>query len=391
MSSHAAPRLGVLIALSAVSVLPINLFLPALPAMARDLNAAFAVLNLAVAGYAVASAVVHLAAGALADRFGRRPVALGALAVFTLASVGCALSRDVGVFLFWRMLQASVIACYVVSLAAIRDTADEHTTASRIGQVSSAWAVVPMVAPTVGGVLDALWGWRACFWMLALCGAAGLWMALAKLRETRAAAPRTLAAQVAGYGALLRSVPFWAYSACMAFAVGTLYIFLGGAPLVAQQRGPVSGVVLGVGMGIVPTGFMLGTQMVARFSQRFAPLRLMVAGRIVTLLGLGLGLALWATGVTHLAAFFGPCLCIGLGNGLTMPVANSRVLSIRPDLAGSAIGLAAALTVAGAGAVAFVAGWFVQLHNAHGAVMGWMWASALVSLGAAWVAGKGSR
>ena len=289
MSFQAAPRLGVLIALSAVSVLPINMFLPALPAMARDLNAAFAVLNLAVAGYAVASAVVHLAAGALADRFGRRPVALGALAVFTLASVGCALSRDVGLFLFWRMLQASVIACYVVSLAAIRDTADERTTTSRIGQVSSAWAVVPMVAPTVGGVLDALWGWRACFWVLAACGAAGLWLAQAQLRETRGAAPRSWAAQVAGFGALLRSLPFWAYSVCMAFALGTLYIFLGGAPLVAQQRGPVSGVVLGVGMGIVPTGFMLGTQMVARFSQRFAPLRLMVAGRIVTLLAWGWG------------------------------------------------------------------------------------------------------
>lgn len=391
MSTQDSPRLWVLVVLSGISVLPINFFLPSLPQMARELGAEFAVLNLAVGGYAMASAVVHLAAGLLADRFGRKPVAIAAFSVFTLASIGCALARSVEVFLLFRLLQGSVIAAYVVALATIRDTADEHTTTARIGQVSSAFAVVPMLGPTLGGVLDALWGWRASFVVLALCGAFGLWLALTQVPETRRQAPPSFAAQLRGYGALLVSLPFWAYAVCMAFAIGTLYVFLGGAPLVAHQQGAVSGVLLGVCMGIVPAGFMAGTQVVARRGARGAPLRLIVAGRLITLAGLGVGLALWAAGVTHLAAFFGPCLCIGIGNGLTMPVANSRVLSIRPDLAGSAIGLAAAITVAGAGAVALVAGWFVTAQNAHGAVLGAMVVAALVSLAAALVAARCHR
>jgi len=71
-----SPRLFILIALSALAVLPINMFVPSLPSIARQFDADFALVNVAVAGYAVATAVAHLIAGTLSDRFGRRPIAL---------------------------------------------------------------------------------------------------------------------------------------------------------------------------------------------------------------------------------------------------------------------------------------------------------------------------
>jgi MFS family permease len=133
-SVHQAPRLTVLIALSALAVLPINMFVPSLPSIAREFDAEFALVNVAVAGYAIATAATHLIAGALSDRFGRKPVALVALSVFTLASIGCSLAGDIRTFLLCRLFQAAVITGYAVSLAAIRDTADERTTARLRGR-----------------------------------------------------------------------------------------------------------------------------------------------------------------------------------------------------------------------------------------------------------------
>lgn len=385
MTKPESPRLWVLIVLSALSVLPINMFLPSLPGIAKDLAADFVLVNLAVAGYAVATAVVHLLAGALSDRFGRKPVALTALSVFTLASVGCSLATDIGTFLVCRLLQGAVIALYSVCLATIRETSDELAATSRIGYVSSAWAVAPMVGPTFGGLLDTFFGWRANFIAFAILGAAGLCLAAFHLRETNLSRSGSIALQIRGYRDLGRSPRFWAYALCMALSIGTLYAFLGGAPLVAAQLLESSSVMLGFYMGMVPAGFILGSFVVGRFGSRYTPTGFILAGRLLVCSGLLVGLALCVLGATHPLAFFGPCVCVGLGNGLTMPVANSRILSVRPDLAGTTAGLANSLTVAGAGIVAFLSGLVVSASNAQFAVLSVMLVSSVLSLAVAMI------
>jgi MFS transporter, DHA1 family, multidrug resistance protein len=381
--NQAVVPLPALIALSALAILPLNMFVPSLPNIARELGAEFSVVNLAVAGYAVASAVAHLVAGALSDRFGRKPVALVALTIFTLASVGCSLASDIRVFLLCRMLQASVIACYAVSLAAIRDTSAAGAAAGRIGYVSSAWAVAPMVGPTLGGVLDAAFGWRANFVTFAVLGLGGLYLVAFHLRETNLQKSSSIVLQVKGYGELIGSARFRAYALCMAFSIGALYVFLGGAPLVATALGETSPVVLGIYMGLVPTGFMIGSYVVGHTGTRFAPNHFILAGRTLTCTGLSIGCGLAVFGAGHPVAFFLPCIAVGLGNGLSMPACNAQVLSISPGLAGTASGLASAFTVMGAGLVAYGAGLVVNAANARLAVPGAMLASSLVSLAAA--------
>ena len=383
MPSQASPRLSVLVPLSALAVLPINMFVPSLPNIARDLHADFALVNVAIAGYAVATAVTHLIAGALSDGFGRKPVALLALAIFTMASIGCSLANDIVTFLGCRLLQSSVIAGYLVSLAAIRDTSHDGQAASRIGYVSSAWAVAPMIGPTFGGLLDAHFGWRANFIAFAALGLAGLYLVAFHLKETNHHRTQSVALQLKGYAELSRSMQFWACSLCMAFAIGTLYVFLGGAPLVAAQLGETSSTALGLHMGMVPAGFIVGSCVVGRIGARHAATRLILAGRALTSIGLLAGLALAASGVAHPLAFFGPCVFVGLGNGLTMPVANAQVLSLRPQLAGTASGLAAAVTVTGAGIIAFLSGLVVDASNARVAVLGVMLTTSTLSLAVA--------
>jgi len=379
-----APRLPILIALSALAVLPINMFVPSLPSIARDFDADFAVVNVAVAGYAVATAVTHLIAGALSDRFGRRPIALVALAIFTIASIGCSLAGSIHTFLLCRLFQATVIAGYAVSLAAIRDTcSNEGTASSRIGYVSSAWAVAPMIGPVFGGILDAHFGWRASFIAFALFGAGGLCLVALHLPETNHHRSKSIAMQFKGYGDLIGSARFRAYVLCMAVSIGTLYVFIGAAPMVAARLGETSTIVLGAYMGMVPAGFMIGSYVVGHAGTRHSATEFILSGRILTCSGLLVGLTLLASGVTHPLAFFGPCVTVGLGNGLTMPTANARVLSIHPRLAGTASGLAAALTVTGAGVIAFLSGLVVNASNASIAVPATMLTASLLSLTAA--------
>lgn len=383
MKSREAPRLAILIFLSALAVLPVNMFVPSLPSIAKDLDVDFALVNLAIAGYAIATALTHLVAGALSDRFGRKPVALSALAIFTAASLCCSLADDIGVFLVFRALQSTVIAGYAVSLAAIRDTYDDGMVASRIGYVSSAWAVAPMIGPAIGGALGAHFGWRSNFIAFAILGLVGFCLVSFCLRETNHRRSQSLGLQLGGYREIGRSARFWAYVCCMAFAIGTLYAFLGGAPLVASQIGGTSSMMLGFYMGLVPAGFILGSYVVARGGERRTATEFILAGRIITCLGLLIGLMLAVSGVSHPLSFFVPCIAVGLGNGLTMPAVNARVLSIRQGLAGTASGLAAAVTVIGAGIIAFVAGLIVDTANARVAVLGVMLVSSALSFFAA--------
>lgn len=383
MVSPNTPRLWILVLLSALSALPVNMFVPSLPTIADDLEADFALVNVAIAGYAVVAAATHLVAGALSDRFGRRPIALIALAIFTIASVGCSLANDTTAFLLCRLLQGTVSGGYAVSLAAIRDTSNDRLATSRIGYLSSAWAVAPMIAPGVGGALETFFGWRSIFVVFAALGAVGFCLATIHLKETNVCLSGSITLQLRGYRDLSRSKPFWGYVLCMSLALGALYAFLGGAPWVSAQLGETSSLALGFYMGVVPAGFILGSYVVGRHSSRYTPQRLVLAGRILTCAGLLVGFVLCVLGVTHPLAFFGPCVCVGLGNGLTMPAANARILSIRPDLAGTASGMAAALTVTGAAIVAFLSGLIVDASNAHLAVLSVMLISSLLSLAAA--------
>ena len=103
-------------------MLPLSLFLPSLPAIARDLRADYALVALSLGGYAVVAASLEFVMGPLSDRFGRRPVVLASVGVFALGSLGCAMATDIRAFLTCRLMQAAITSVYPVSMATIRDT-----------------------------------------------------------------------------------------------------------------------------------------------------------------------------------------------------------------------------------------------------------------------------
>jgi len=149
-----APARTTLMLLCAFSVLPLSLFLPSLPAIARDLRADYALVGLAIGGYAALAASLELLMGPLSDRFGRRPIVLTSVGVFTLGAIGCALATDIRTFLACRLMQAAITSVYPVSMATIRDAAGGSRAASRIGYAAMAAAFAPMIGPTLGGALE---------------------------------------------------------------------------------------------------------------------------------------------------------------------------------------------------------------------------------------------
>lgn len=353
----APPRLITLILLSALAVLPVNMILPSLPNIATTFQADFALVNLSVAGFAVITAVIEAIGGAISDRFGRRPVVLTSLSIFVAASIGCALAPNIGTFLLFRAMQACIGPCYSVALVIIKETSDEREAASKFGYLAMGWALAPMVGPLFGGSLDELFGWRSSFVVFAILGAAAFALSMREIRRTPL--PRSHRNYVASYRLLLSSARFWAYTLCMAASMGVLYVFLGGAPLVVGDALGGSSAKLGLYMGLVPTGFILGSYLAGRYAAKTSLGATLVFARLLTCAGLLVGLVLSSFGITHVLAFFGPCLFIGVGNGLTMPAANSGALSVRQDLVGTAAGLAAAMRIGGGALVASIAGLFL--------------------------------
>ena len=339
------PHLATLVCLTSVSVLSLNMFLPSLANMAADFQADYALVNLSIAGYLAVTALLQLVIGPLSDHYGRRPVMLAALCVFTVASLGCALAGDIWVFLAFRLLQGAVISGWAVSQAAIRDSYPPGEAASLLGYVVMAMAVAPMLGPVAGGFLDAWLGWRSNFYLLAAGGAAMLLVCWLDLGETNRSPAETLMKQIRAYPLLFRSARFWGYALCMAFSIGAFYAFLSGVPLVADQVLRLSPAELGIYMGSISGGFFLGSFLSGRYARRCGLTAMILSGRLLACAGLIAGLVLFAFGLVTPLTVFGATIFVGLGNGLTVPSVSAGAMSIHPTLAGSASGLVGSLTV----------------------------------------------
>jgi len=182
------PHIATLILMAGLSALTMNIFLPSLPGMAAWFDVPYALMQLSVALYLALSAVLQVIIGPVSDRFGRRKVLLAALGLFLIATAGTLLAPTATIFLVFRMAQAVVAAGMVLSRA-----------------------VVPMIGPVIGGVLDEAFGWQANFGLLAVLGVVVLALVWADLGETATLRKVTLGDQLRSYPGLLTSQRFWGY------------------------------------------------------------------------------------------------------------------------------------------------------------------------------------
>lgn len=350
------PHIVTLVLIAGIQAMNLSAFLPSLPSMARYFDADYAVIQLAVSLYLGVTAVFQLVIGALSDRFGRRPVMLVSLAIFVVATVAMIFSTNVVMFLALRLISGVVVTGMVLSRAAVRDTFPEEQSASMLGYVTMGIALVPMLAPMIGGLLDQAFGWRAVFVMLAGSGALIWLVAWADMGETAKTEGASFRAQFADWPELFRSPRFWGYSLAAAFASGAFFAFLGGAPYVATEVYGLSSFWAGVGFGMPPVGYLLGNFISARFATRLGIDRLILTGAVVATVGIAISSLISFAGLGSAVLFFTFMTTLGFGNGLVMPNATAGLLSVRPHLAGTASGLGGAMMIGGGAGLSALAG-----------------------------------
>ncbi len=356
LSRTTPPHLFTLITLTGMSAMAMNVFLPSLPSMAEHFGTSSAVIGLSVGLYLAVSAVIQVLVGPVADNLGRRPVVLAGLAIFCVATLGCIWAPNATVFLVFRMIQASAAVGMVLGRAVVRDMVPAERAGSMIAFVTMGMAVVPMISPAIGGLLDAAFGWQANFWLLFWMGAAVLALVWLDLGETGQRGKISLAAQFRQYPELLRAPRFWGYCLASALGSGAFFAYLGGGPFVGTEVYGLSPQELGLYFGAPAVGYFLGNFLSGVASVRFGINAMVLWGTACVTLGCAASLAVVLAGASSAASFFGFMFFVGLGNGMSIPNATAGMLSVRPHLAGSASGLGGAIMIGGGAALSALAG-----------------------------------
>lgn len=347
ISRMSPPHILTLVALSGLAALSMNVFLPSLPGMARDFGVDYGIMQLSVSAYLAMCALLQLLAGPVSDLYGRRSVMLGALVIFLIATAGTLLAPSAGCFLVFRMLQAVIASGLVISRAVVRDMYPAEQAASRIGYVTMGMAIVPMIAPIIGGILDEAFGWRANFSMMAVLGLVVLTVCWLDMGETVRGGGVPMRQQLATYPILARSQRFWGYALSATLASGSFFAYLGGAPFIGETLFHLSPAEVGYWFAAPSVGYAIGNFLSARFSVRIGLTRMILAGSVLSSIALCIALFGDLAGFLSPGLFFSAVAMTGLGNGMTMPNANAGMMSVRPELAGTASGLGGAMAVGG--------------------------------------------
>jgi len=384
--------LGLLVAMTAAAPIALQIYLPALPAIAKAFDVSAGTVQLSLSLSLLANAFATLAYGPLSDRFGRRPVLLVGLGLFLVGNLACALAPTVTTLIIARICQSAGAASgMVLARAIIRDLYDREQAASAIAYLTMVMVAAPMLSPTAGALLIEAYGWRAIFYTVGGFSVVLIWMVARHLVETHVPSREgTLgAALVDGTGSLLRNRRFLGYMLQSAFAIGTFFSFLAGAPYFMVDILGLTATDYGLWFILVSGAFMLGNFASARTVRRIGMHRLIVVGSVLSFASTVVALLLLGYGWWTPLALFGATAAAGFGNGLSIANSMAGAISVAPERAGAASGLCGFVQMTVSALVSQAVG---MLQNGTPYPMaGFMVGCALLSLGCFVWAQRGPR
>jgi MFS transporter, DHA1 family, multidrug resistance protein len=334
-----------LAAITFIAPLATHMFLPAMPVVKEDFGIgnelAFATLSLTMMTMAFATLVY----GGLADQWGRKQVLLGGLVLYTIGATVCWFAPDIWTLLAGRILLGAGAGCGIVLGRAIaRDVYGMDRISSVIANLTAAYVLAPLLAPTVGGFLVAWEGWRFLF--LAITGIGLILIAAVMFRLPETHYPErhhaNLFAIIGGtlknYGVLMRVPRFSAYALMPGFLSGTFFSLATASSFLAREALGVATEEFGLWFLFLPVGFMTGNLTSGQIGNR-ASIGFMTLGG--TILNLLIVVSLWTAheflGLSMLLMVI-PGFMLGIAQGMCMPYSQAGAMQVNPSLAGSASG-----------------------------------------------------
>jgi len=331
--------LGVLFALTALGT---DAWLPALPVAAAALDAPVAGMQLTVTTYFLGLAGGQLLWGPLSDRHGRKPVLVAGLALALVASAVCAAADTTAALVLARLAQGfGMSAGPVVARTIVRDLHGHEQAARLLARMTIVFSVIPIAAPLAGGLMLALGGWRAVFWLLGavpalLLAAVALRFAETAPQERASAHPAQI---VRSFAAIVAEPKFLApYSAMLCAQVGIFAFVSNSAFVLVRGLGVAPGAFAAL-FALVMVGQIAGAWLSSRLVMRAGMARLLRAGIFLALAsGAAAAAAAWA-GLAHPAAVVAPFAAYLFGTALVIPNATALALQPFPRAAGAASSL----------------------------------------------------
>jgi len=383
---------ALLAGLSAVGPLTTDMYLPSLPDIARLLGASSAQVQLTISAYLIGFAAGQIIYGPVSDRHGRKPVLIGAIALYCAASLACALSTSIEMLIVARAFQAlGGSGGIVLTRAIVRDIYSGAHAGRELSVIGSVMALAPVLAPVLGGLIQTAFGWRMTFLALVgagFAGAAVVWALLPETLNTRATEPVSLPSMLRSYRIVGRNRAYLAYLSIAAASYAGLFAWISGSAFVLQDLYGLAPFDFGVAFALGSVGYMAGSAIAARLV-----IRLGLDG----VLGLG-GCACAAGGLAMVAAVaFGLMSSMSLvlpmavylaGLGMVLPQGIAGAMTPFPERAGAASSLFGFLQQTAAAVCGAAVGWFLGQSA-------WPLALGVATMGFAtlglWLATRGLR
>jgi DHA1 family bicyclomycin/chloramphenicol resistance-like MFS transporter len=346
--------------LTAVGPMSVDFYLPSLPEIGRVFGASVPQVQLTLSGYLLCFAVGQIVYGPISDHVGRKPVLLAALTLYVAVCLGCVFAASIEMLIALRCLQAlGVAAAPVLARAMVRDLYHGVRAGRELARMGAITALAPVVAPSLGGVLQATFGWRAAFVGMAALGLCAIVLVIRLLPETmnrRATEPMSFASVLRGYRSFLRHPTYGVYLAIVAAAYGGLFAWISGSSFVLQDLYGLSPLLFGLVFAVATLGYGAGTLTATQLVGRIGIDRTIVCGGVALAAG---GLAMVAAVTMDLRSPFALAVPMALylyGLGLAMPQAMAGALMPFPERAGAASSLLGFLQQLTASAVGIAVG-----------------------------------